>query len=101
MAQEKNQKTESALLSKVWNIANVLSAAGVSFTDYITQLTYILFLKMDDEKEALGLGSYLPEGSKWKDLRAFSGDDLEPVHTKASIIMANRMKPAKTTSSLS
>ena len=43
------QKTESALLKKVWDIANVLSAAGVSFTDYITQLTYILFLKMDDE----------------------------------------------------
>ena len=62
------QKTESALLSKVWNIANVLSAAGVGFTDYITQLTYILFLKMDDEKESMGLKSYLPEGCKWKDL---------------------------------
>ena len=44
-----NQKTEGALLNKVWNIANVLAAAGVGFTDYITQLTYILFLKMDDE----------------------------------------------------
>lgn len=70
------QKTESALLAKVWNIANVLSAAGVGFTDYITQLTYILFLKMDDEKEAMGLPSYLPEGCKWKDLRKESGSDL-------------------------
>ena len=76
MAQEKNQKSESALLSKVWNIANVLAAAGVGFTDYITQLTYILFLKMDDEKEEMGLGSYLPEGSRWKDLSQLSGDDL-------------------------
>ena len=70
------QKTESALLSKVWNIANVLSSAGVGFTDYITQLTYILFLKMDDEKEEMGLPSYLPEGCKWKDLNVLSGNDL-------------------------
>ncbi len=70
------QKTESALLKKVWDIANVLSAAGVGFTDYITQLTYILFLKMDDEKESLGLASYLPDGCKWKDLCALNGTDL-------------------------
>lgn len=70
------QKTESALINKVWNIANVLSAAGVGFTDYITQLTYILFLKMDDEKESIGLTSYIPEGYKWKDLASLSGTDL-------------------------
>ncbi len=71
-----NQKTESALLNKVWNIANVLAAAGVGFTDYITQLTYILFLKMDDEKEELGLGSSIPEGYKWDDLVKLNGTDL-------------------------
>ena len=71
-----NQKTEAALLKKVWDIANVMSAAGVGFTDYITQLTYILFLKMDDEKEGLGLGSALPEGCKWVDLLEYNGDDL-------------------------
>ena len=71
-----NQKTEGALLNKVWNIANVLAAAGVGFTDYITQLTYILFLKMDDEKEELGLGSSIPDGYKWSDLAKLSGTDL-------------------------
>lgn len=71
-----NQKMESALLNKVWNIANVLAAAGVGFTDYITQLTYILFLKMDDEKEELGLGSSIPEGYKWEDLIKLNGTDL-------------------------
>ena len=70
------QKSESALVNKVWNIANVLSSAGVSFTDYIAQLTYILFLKMDSEKEYMGLGSTIPEGYKWNDLCKLSGDDL-------------------------
>ena len=71
-----NQKSEAALLKKVWDIANVLAAAGVGFTDYITQLTYILFLKMDSEKEELGLGSAIPEGYKWGDLVGLSGTDL-------------------------
>lgn len=70
------QKTETALLTKVWSIASVLSSAGVGFTDYITQLTYILFLKMDDEKEKVGLQSYLPEGCKWKDFCDLNGTDL-------------------------
>ena len=71
-----NQKSEAALLKKVWDIANVLAAAGVGFTDYITQLTYILFLKMDEEKEELGLNSTVPEGYKWKDLAGLNGRDL-------------------------
>ena len=70
------QKSEATLVKKVWDIANVLAAAGVGFTDYITQLTYILFLKMDAEKEELGLGSSLPEGCKWNDIVELSGDDL-------------------------
>ena len=48
--------------------ADVLSSAGVSFTDYITQLTYLLFLKMDNEREELGLKSSIKKGYKWKDI---------------------------------
>ena len=70
------QKSESALLKKVWNIANVMSSAGVGFTDYITQFTYILFIKMDAEREGLGLGSSLPDGCKWADLKKENGEDL-------------------------
>ncbi len=76
MAKTTNTKSESALLKKVWDIAGVMAAAGVGFTDYITQFTYILFLKMDDEKEALGLGSSIPDGYKWKDIFALNGTDL-------------------------
>ena len=71
-----NQKSETALVKKVGDIANVMAAAGVGYTDYITQLTYILFLKMDNEKEELGLGSTIPEGYKWADLVDLSGEDL-------------------------
>lgn len=67
---------EQTLLKKVDGIANVLSSAGVGYTDYLTQLTYILFLKMDSEKEELGLGSKIPDGYKWKDFCNLSGEDL-------------------------
>ena len=73
---ENQTKTESALVKKVDDIANVMAAAGVGFTDYITQLTYILFLKMDEEKEEMGLESTIPDGYKWKDLVNLSGTDL-------------------------
>ena len=76
MENEKQMKSEQALVKKVSDIANVLAAAGVGFTDYITQLTYILFLKMDDEREEYGLKSSIPDGYKWKDLTALSGTDL-------------------------
>ena len=71
-----NQKSEAALVKKVGEIANVMAAAGVGYTDYITQLTYILFLKMDAEKEEYGLKSTIPDGYKWKDLIDLSGTDL-------------------------
>lgn len=67
---------EQALIKKVDGIANVLSAAGIGYTDYLTQLTYILFLKMDSEKEAWGLGSRIPQGYKWKDFCSLNGENL-------------------------
>ena len=76
MADNIQTKSEATLIKKVWDIANVLASAGVGFTDYITQLTYILFLKMDDEKESLGLGSSIAEGYKWKELMELNGPDL-------------------------
>ncbi len=76
MADNIQKKSEASLVKKVWDIANVLAAAGVGFTDYITQLTYILFLKMDQEKEELGLGSSIPVGYKWNDLAELNGTDL-------------------------
>ena len=85
-----NQKNESALIKKVKDIANVMASAGVGFTDYITQLTYILFLKMDAEKEELGLGSFIPDGYKSVAVavvyqspdKTLADADIQPVHKK-------------------
>ncbi|MBQ7489214.1 MAG: N-6 DNA methylase [Bacteroidales bacterium] len=76
MAQGTTQK-EQSLAQKVWQLATVLAGQGIGFTDYITQLTYLLFLKMDAENsETFGEESAIPEGCSWKDLLALDGLDL-------------------------
>lgn len=73
MADNKNEQT---LVSKVWKIANVLAADGVGFTDYIIQLTYLLFLKMDYEMSELGYKSGIPEDYRWDKLKEYDGLEL-------------------------
>lgn len=74
---KKNTNIESSLTKKVWTLATVLSGAGIGFTDYITQLTYLLFLKMDAENvELFDEESAIPEGYRWNDLTSLDGEDL-------------------------
>ncbi|KAA6323868.1 putative type I restriction enzymeP M protein [termite gut metagenome] len=73
---KQNNNSEQSLTKKVWNLADVIAAAGVGFTDYIIQLTYLLFLKMDYEKTLLGNTSTIPDGYGWKDLTSLDGFDL-------------------------
>ena len=74
------QTKESSLIKKVNQIADVMAAAGVGFTDYLTQLTYLLFLKMDKELVDENWGdisvSKIPEGYRWDDLLKETGEDL-------------------------
>lgn len=69
----------SAIVNKIWNYCNVLRDDGVSYGDYLEQLTYILFLKMADEKEALNDGqlNLIPKKYNWQSLRKESGEALE------------------------
>lgn len=70
------EHNEQSLVQKVWQLADVLAAAGVAFTDYIVQLTYILFLKMDAEAELLGIESKIPKDCRWANLVDKDGFDL-------------------------
>ena len=72
-----NNITEQSLTRKVWNLATTLAGQGIGFTDYITQLTYLLFLKMDAENvEMFGEESAIPSGYQWSDLISLDGLDL-------------------------
>ena len=72
-----NIPNEQSLTKKVWSLATTLSGQGIGFTDYITQLTYLLFLKMDAENVKLfGEESAIPEGYQWNDLIELDGYEL-------------------------
>jgi type I restriction enzyme M protein len=68
----------TAIVRRLWNYCNVLRDDGVSYGDYVEQLTYLLFLKMDDEQvRLLGKASAIPAGLDWQSLAGRSGDELE------------------------
>lgn len=62
------------IVSKLWNLCNVLRDDGITYHQYVTELTYILFLKMAKET---GAESKLPEGYRWDDLKSKSGIELK------------------------
>ncbi|WP_373496681.1 N-6 DNA methylase [Aquiflexum sp.] len=89
--------TESALLSKVWNFANVLRDDGVGYGDYLEQITYLLFLKMADEMSKPPYskniqfphikdteGKEIPEGEycNWETLSKKRGAELEAYYSQ-------------------
>ena len=67
-----------ALVNKVWNYAHVLRDDGVGYGDYVEQITCLLFLKMDQERnDHLGEVSRIPAEWRWASLRDKEGDELE------------------------
>jgi type I restriction enzyme M protein len=69
----------ASLVQKVWNYCNVLRDDGVSYGDYVEQLTYLLFLKMADEqtKPPFNRPSSIPQGLDWQSLLEKDGAALE------------------------
>ena len=73
MAEQSNQ-----IVQKLWNYCNVLRDDGMSYGDYVEQLTYLLFLKMADEraKAPYSQSSMVPVEASWPTLIKRDGDDL-------------------------
>lgn len=82
---------ESSIVSKVWSFANVLRDDGVSYGDYLEQLTYLLFLKMVDEfaKPPHNRKINVPEGYDWESLKGKRGAKLEAHYTKTLRELSN------------
>jgi type I restriction enzyme M protein len=68
----------NTLVQKLWNYCNVLRDDGMSYGDYVEQLTYLLFLKMADErtKPPHGQKSIVPAAYSWPTLLKKDGDEL-------------------------
>ncbi len=68
----------STLVQKLWNYCNVLRDDGMSYGDYVEQLTYLLFLKMADERSRppYKQASLVPAAYAWPSLLAKDGDEL-------------------------
>jgi type I restriction enzyme M protein len=89
--------TESEIISKVWNLANILRDDGVGYGDYLEQITYLLFLKMADElnkppynkglkfpkiKDANGKVIKDGETCNWETLSGKRGAELEAFYSQ-------------------
>lgn len=66
--------TTQEIVSKLWNLCNVLRDDGITYHQYVTELTYILFLKMAKET---GAEKQIPEAYRWDKLTAKSGIELK------------------------
>ena len=71
--------TPNAIVQKLWNYCNILRDDGLSYQDYIEQLTYLLFLKMADERQKMmpGKTTLIPRDLDWKSLERLDGDALD------------------------
>ncbi len=67
----------SAIVQRLWNYCTVLRDDGLSYGDYVEQLTYLLFLKMADERKMIGDESPIPEALGWSSLVRLDGEALE------------------------
>jgi type I restriction enzyme M protein len=69
----------ATLVQKLWNYCNILRDDGLSYGDYVEQLSFLLFLKMADEQSRppFNKPSPVPKGFGWPALRTLEADDLE------------------------
>src|SRR2546430_3232680 len=71
--------TSNRIVQKLWSYCNVLRDDGLSYQDYLEQLTFLLFLKMADELtlKPWNREPFIPAELDWQSLKALDGEELE------------------------
>jgi type I restriction enzyme M protein len=67
------------IVQKLWNLCNVLRDDGITYQQYVTELTYLLFLKMMKEQQTEGV---IPDGYRWNDLLEKEGIELKTFYQR-------------------
>ena len=82
----------TTIVSKVWGMCNPLRDDGVSYGDYLEQLTYLIFLKMSDEysKPPYNKQTGIPDGYTWSDMNTLKGAELEAQYKKTLELLATQ-----------
>ena len=72
--------TSNGIVQKLWNYCNVLRDDGLSYGDYVEQLTYLLFLKMADEqtRPPFNRSAIIPKDFDWPSLLAWTATHWRP-----------------------
>src|SRR3989337_671366 len=73
------------VVGTLWGFCHTLRHDGIDYGDYIEQITYLLFLKMADER-----GIATPEGADWRSLRAKSGTELTEHYITARLTLGKQ-----------
>lgn len=74
------------IVQKLWNLCNVLRDDGITYQQYVTELTYLLFLKMMKEQ---GTEEVIPEQYRWDSLLKLDGLELKSFYQKLLLELGN------------
>ena len=79
--------TTQDIVQKLWNLCHILRDDGITYHEYVTELTYLLFLKMAKETDKEG---QLPDGYRWDDLVKREGKDLHDFYKELLLHLGSK-----------
>jgi type I restriction enzyme M protein len=82
--------TTQDIVQKLWNLCHILRDDGITYHEYVTELTYLLFLKMAKET---GTEEQIPKGYRWTELEKRDGIELLDFYKKLLVDLGSKGSP--------